>query len=823
MKRLFLFTLLSPLWTQPLYSQTISLEQAMAHPDWIGREPRQPYWADDSESVFFFQKREGSEQTDLFQVALDGEDLRQIPAEEFGSVDVQGNALSADRRMKTYAREGDIYVKDLERGDITQLTRSAATESDPVFNTTGDKVIFTRDDTIFVRDLDTGLEYQAAEIRLENPPGDEDRDFLEEQQSRLFDIIRLEEQREDLEQEYDRENRRLDATRLGLPYYPGEDMEIVTGALSPNENWLLLSLRDQTEREPGREGSMPNYVTASGYVENREVRSRVGTTDFANQQLYLFDLRQHRYAEIDLSDLPARDQNPLQQQLNGDGEASPRTEQAGAEAADGEEPGPREIRFAGMRWSDDGSKLLFNALSRDNKDRWLVRVDTTDLEFAPAAPDDDEAEPRDESLMAAVDLASDHIQVIHHLHDPAWINSGFNTAYWLADNESILFLSEADGYGHLYLHREGVTRQITQGRYEIREPLLTRDGETVYFRGNIEHPTRYEIYRADLDDGTIQRLTELGGMNRFRLSPDESKLLLLHSEALHPMELYVQNARPGARPTRITHTVSDEFLAVDWAQPEFVEVPSSYVDHPIHSRVYTPADVSDAPRPAVMFIHGAGYLQNAHQGWSGYFREFMFHSFLVQQGFVVMDMDYRASLGYGRDWRTAIYRQMGTPELQDLADGVDWLVANKQVDRERVCTYGGSYGGFLALMALFTEPDLFACGAALRPVTDWAHYNHGYTSNILNIPELDPAAYERSSPIEFAEGLRKPLLIAHGMQDDNVFFQDSVRLVQRLIELEKENWEMAIYPIEAHGFREPGSWLDEYRRIYKLVDATLKP
>ena len=124
-------------------------------------------------------------------------------------------------------------------------------------------------------------------------------------------------------------------------------------------------------------------------------------------------------------------------------------------------------------------------------------------------------------------------------------------------------------------------------------------------------------------------------------------------------------------------------------------------------------------------------------------------------------------------------------------------------------------------MALFNEPDLFACGAALRPVTDWAAYNHGYTSNILNIPELDPAAYERSSPIEFAEGLTKPLLIAHGMQDDNVFFQDSVRLAQRLIELEKENWELAVYPIEAHGFREPSSWLDEYRRIYKLIKDTL--
>jgi dipeptidyl aminopeptidase/acylaminoacyl peptidase len=185
-------------------------------------------------------------------------------------------------------------------------------------------------------------------------------------------------------------------------------------------------------------------------------------------------------------------------------------------------------------------------------------------------------------------------------------------------------------------------------------------------------------------------------------------------------------------------------------------------------------------------------------------------------------MDYRASAGYGRDWRTAIYRRMGTPELEDLKDGVAWLAENKNVDPKRVGVYGGSYGGFMTFMALFRAPELFACGASLRPVTDWAHYNHPYTSRILNTPTVDPEAYERSSPIEYAEGLVKPLLIAHGMQDNNVFFQDTVRLVQRLIELEKENWEVAIYPIEPHGFREPASWLDEYRRIFKLFETHLK-
>jgi dipeptidyl aminopeptidase/acylaminoacyl peptidase len=200
----------------------------------------------------------------------------------------------------------------------------------------------------------------------------------------------------------------------------------------------------------------------------------------------------------------------------------------------------------------------------------------------------------------------------------------------------------------------------------------------------------------------------------------------------------------------------------------------------------------------------------------------MFHTLLNRHGYVVLDMDYRGSAGYGRDWRTAIYRQMGHPEVEDLEDGVAWLVKNRNVDPARIGHYGGSYGGFLTFMAMFTKPDLFAAGAALRPVADWAHYNHEYTSNILNTPEVDPEAYEKSSPIEFAAGLSKPLLMCSGMVDSNVFFQDTVRMTQRLIELKKDMFETAIYPVESHGFVEPTSWLDEYRRIFKLFETHLK-
>ncbi|HSC47630.1 MAG TPA: prolyl oligopeptidase family serine peptidase, partial [Gammaproteobacteria bacterium] len=244
----------------------------------------------------------------------------------------------------------------------------------------------------------------------------------------------------------------------------------------------------------------------------------------------------------------------------------------------------------------------------------------------------------------------------------------------------------------------------------------------------------------------------------------------------------------------------------------------------IYARLYLPKDYSPSKSyPAIVFIHGAGYLQDAHTGWSYYFHEFMFDTFLNQHGYLVMDMDYRASAGYGRDWRTAIYRQMGHPEVEDITDGAHWLEQNYHADAKRLGVWGGSYGGFMTYMMMFRAPDIFAAGAALRPVGDWADYNDGYTSAILNRPDVDPQAYYDSSPINYAGALKHPLLIMQGMKDDNVFFIDTVHMTQKLIELRNPDFSVMFYPTEHHDFHDASSWLDEYRRIWHQFDTYVNP
>ncbi|HEX5633508.1 MAG TPA: prolyl oligopeptidase family serine peptidase, partial [Gemmatimonadales bacterium] len=329
------------------------------------------------------------------------------------------------------------------------------------------------------------------------------------------------------------------------------------------------------------------------------------------------------------------------------------------------------------------------------------------------------------------------------------------------------------------------------------------------------------FYRMSIGGGARERITVKKGGHDVTVSPDGRLMAVVHSTSNRPPELFVAPYRAGATLAQLTTSPTPEWLAFDWIQPEIVRIPASDGVQ-VPARIYRPSDMRAQPNgAAVIFVHGAGYLHNVHDYWSSYAREYMFNQYLASKGYVVLDIDYRASAGYGRDWRTAIYRWMGGRDLADHVDGSRYLQREHGIDPERIGIYGGSYGGFITLMALFTAPKEFGAGAALRSVTDWAHYNHPYTARILNQPQDDTLAFRRSSPIFFAEGLEDPLLIAHGMVDTNVHFQDVVRLSQRLIELGKVDWEMAVYPVEDHGFVRPDSWTDEYRRIFELFERHL--
>jgi dipeptidyl aminopeptidase/acylaminoacyl peptidase len=816
----------------------LSLEQIMADPDWIGNPPEDPYWAGDGRSVYFERKRQGSPLRDLYRLRLDEREPRLVPDAERGAAGAPGGAISRDRRWLTYARDGDVFLENVATGAVRQLTHTPEVKTDPRFMAGDSRVSFRVKETVFVYDLRSGLISQPADLRLTKDPADQEpADFLKREQLRLFSTLREDRDHKQAERERGEAVQRVDPTRSPLAWYLGDKIKLDDVSLSPSGDWMLLVTHPKDAKE-GKKAVVARFVTDSGYVDPEEERPLVGTGSGTGQSLILLDLRRHQRHDLDLAVLPGIKDDPLKALRDAAAArakalAEERAQTApadGAKAAAGAPPAAAEksatdkpaadkpatpairaVDVMDMAWTSDGRRAAVEIHAGDNKDRWIATLDLDGARLVPR----------------------------HRETDSAWINWDHNTIGWLADDRTLYFDSEESGYNHLYAldAGDGRIRQLTSGKFEVSSPEPSFDGRTLYYVANAEHPGNYDVWRVDAVTGRSEQLTHLGGLTGFWPSVDERQLLVVHSSLARHDELYVQPNRPGADARRITDTVSQAFQAERWTVPEIVPIPSSHGAGVIYSRVYTPAASPAAPgatdaaaaggarggkRPAVVFIHGAGYLQDAHYGWSYYFHEFMFHTLLTRRGWVVLDMDYRASAGYGRDWRTAIYRQMGHPELEDLADGVDWLVRNRDVDRARIGVYGGSYGGFLTLMALFRTPDLFAAGAALRPVTDWSDYNQDYTGAILNTPEVDPEAYERSSPIEFAAGLARPLLICHGMVDDNVFFADSVRLVQRLIELGKTDFQLAPFPVESHAFKRPSSWLDEYRRIDRLLTANLR-
>jgi dipeptidyl aminopeptidase/acylaminoacyl peptidase len=769
----------------------ITLEQIMSDPDWMGRSPESWYWGDDSQTVLYQQKQQGNPLRDLMKKSLQTEGNGEKVKLATMHIDADRNAqTNRSGTHEVYVFEGNVFLKEVTNQKVKQLTYTSAIERSAMFLNNGN-VSYRVGDKFFEHDVNNSKIIELASLQMKNSPDAADKtpSYIAEEQSKLISYIALNQTNNQLKDEKNEKLKAQNKTLTKSEFYFGEGNRVVNASLSPNGDKMIVSI---AESKSSRASSdiMPNYITDDGHIKAEKVRHRVADNRQYSQELFVLDLTTGQKFPLSYETLPGFDDDVL---------ASVKSENY---ARDGKtyqsEKSPRNIHvmraFNAIQWHDDGKKVALLLEAWDNKDRWL----------------------------ASVNLLENKLVTQHRLHDDAWVNYTFNEFGWINDN--LYYLSEESGYSHLYTKSlKGKTKKLTSGSFEVSNLTLTKDTERFIFKANKKHPGIYEIYQLETKSGKTSALTNLGGMNDYSLSPDESKLLINHSTVTMPPELYVKTLAENSDAIRITHTVSEQFLKMPWAAPTVVAVPSSYQDEPVYSRVYFPKgyDKTQAKNKAVMFTHGAGYLQNSHLGWSGYFREFMFHSLLVQKGYVVIDMDYRASRGYGRDWRTAIYRHMGKPEVEDMRDGVEWLIENANVDRRRIGTYGGSYGGFLTLMSMFKEPDLFESGAAIRLVSDWAYYNHGYTSNILNTPQDDAIAYERSSPIYFAQGLEKSLLINAPMVDDNVFFQDTVRLVQRLIELEKQDFETAIYPVEPHGFVQPSSWLDEYRRIFKLFENTL--
>jgi dipeptidyl aminopeptidase/acylaminoacyl peptidase len=463
---------------------------------------------------------------------------------------------------------------------------------------------------------------------------------------------------------------------------------------------------------------------------------------------------------------------------------------------------PKPSIIHGPYWNLQGTRAVVQILSLDHKERWI----------------------------SLLDLESGQTSVIDHEHWDDWLNvklvgGRWSPGYleWLPGGDAFGFASERTGWTMLYLAELSGTprvRHLTEGDWEVRGATLTPDGGAWLLTTSRKHPGEEHVYRIAARGGELVRITLGEGIAESYLSPDGRRIAFIFETERALPDLFVQDAWPGVTVTRITQSGTDAFHRYAWSPSEIITFPDP-AGLPTWARIYAPPSRPNGA--AIVYVHGCGECrQGVVKGWTrGPTDVTVYANFMRQQGYVVVSLDYRGSAGYGHFYRTYAYRQIGITDVDSALPLLDLLQERYGVDPKRIGMYGASYGGFFTLMSLFRHPGRWAAGVALFGPTDWAHYEDMYTSRILGaFPHEDEEVYRRSSPIYHAAGLEDRLQIQHGLLDGNVQVQDAFRLAQALIELGKD-FDLVVYPTEAHGFIHPPSRLDSFRRMTRWFNQYL--
>lgn len=772
----------------------LTVEKIMRDPKWMGTSPSSPFWSQDGNTLYFNWNPDKAPADSLYFITKENKTPQKAGFVQKQNILADFNVTyNTGRTAFVYSRDGDVFYTEIKSGKTKRITQTVEAETNPQFSFNETKIVFSRSQNLFAWDISSGETIQLSNIQkgTEPPKGpakenlNQQEQWLKNDQLQYFEVLKSRKEKKELGEAYTKA-----ATKKELRGIFIEDKNIFGVGVSPDGRFVNYRLFKPVTN--AKNTIVPAYVTESGFTTDINGRTKVGAPQ-ANSEFYIYDRERDTVLFINTDSLPGINDKP---DYVKDYPVKETDKKDSTAKKTDKKKSTRPVNISGIYWSPKGSHAILEIRSLDNKDRWLMQMDT----------------------------ASGKLKLLDRQRDEAWISGpgiGFGSAGWI-DEDRFWYQSEATGYSHLYIANlaTGEKKALTSGKYEVQQANLSNDKKYFYIITNEVHPGEQQFYRLSIADGKKDRITSMIGANQVTISPDEKNIAVLYSYFNKPWELYLQENKAGGKAEQITNKAqSEEFKSYAWRVPELISF-TARDGATVYARLYKPTNPAPG-KPAVLFVHGAGYLQNAHKWWSSYFREYMFNNMLTDNGYYVMDVDYRGSAGYGRDWRTGIYRHMGGKDLDDNVDAVNYMVKEFGVNPKHVGLYGGSYGGFITLMGLFTT-ETFAAGAALRPVTDWANYNHGYTSNILNEPYNDSIAYRKSSPYYFANGLKGHLLICHGMMDVNVHFQDAVKLTQRLIELGKDNWEIAPYPMEDHGFVEPSSWADEYKRIFKLFEGELK-
>lgn len=453
-----------------------------------------------------------------------------------------------------------------------------------------------------------------------------------------------------------------------------------------------------------------------------------------------------------------------------------------------------DIYIARVDWSADGSTIFVQRQSRDQR-----RLD-----------------------MLAVDPATGASEILFTETAESWINLHDNLRP--LDDGSLIWSSQRDGFSHIYHWRDGTWRQLTRGEWEV-EDVLGIDSERgrIYFTGNRNVPIEQHVYWVDMNDpGEPVQVTEDGWWNEAVMNDSATGALIFRSNSDQPRQVYLADAEG-----RTLAQIEENALAGDHPYAPYLDSHRTPAfgtieaedGTPLYYRMITPELEPGHRYPVFVQVYGGpGVGRQARQIWA---RQTPLQQYLVDQGWIVFSIDNRGSPNRGKVFEDHINRAMGTVEVTDQLAGLDWLQAQPFVNPERIGVYGWSYGGYMVLHMLQAAPGRFAAGVSGAPVTRWELYDTHYTERYLGNPTIDPRPYERGNPVTNAEALADPLLLIHGMADDNVIFEHSTVYMGRLQEAAIP-FELMVYPGATHRVSGEERQVHMWRTITDFLDRHVR-
>jgi len=406
----------------------------------------------------------------------------------------------------------------------------------------------------------------------------------------------------------------------------------------------------------------------------------------------------------------------------------------------------------------------------------------------------------------------------------AWLNL-HDDLQFLKESEQFIWTSERDGYKHLYLYSNSgkLIRQLTRGKWVVNELVaVDEDKRQAFFTGRKDSPTEKYLYSVSLDNkklskGDIKRVSKRDGFHSITASKDATIYVDKYSTINTPPQVSLHKMN-GEQITWLSENKidGDHPLAAyqkSWVAPEFGTL-KAQDNTDLHYRIYKPKNIK-GKHPVLVYTYGGPIAQVVTDRWAGN-RGLLFQHW-VSKGYVVFSLDNRGSNYRGKAFENPLLHAMGDVEVQDQVAGVKFLRTLDFVDAERIGVYGHSYGGYMALMTMFKAGDYFKAGVSGAPVTDWLLYDTHYTERYMGHPEKVPEAYESSSVFPYTKDLNGPLLIYHGMADDNVLFKHSTKLYKHLQDMAKP-FEVMDYPGKKHSIRGKQTGIHLYNTITNFFD-----